>query len=350
MAHYLAPQGETAGYDVDHKLAPGSVWRMRILVSQRRDIVLWGGADLGVTSNNPSVVPNDGFQENMSRSDGLRYLSLLGRTPGTTMLEASQGGAVWCSLQVQVGQADLTSNPVPSAPITFDLPFNAGPGGPFPLSGSIPFAVGISTVVRIPIPGTRNLCIEFFPRNYKGTSTSTLFIQDLTGKIHLRLDHGPNTVTKTIDYHWNVGSKQKGGMQAEFGIKDHQVLGPGGQTIFKAAKYFRWGGRVLVVIGVTLDVIAVVQSSTPLRTASQAVAGWAGAWAGCRVVGAFGAGVGTALEPGLGSAVGGVVGCIIGGAIGYTAASEVAAHVYDWADGTLFTPLPELAGLPSTPF
>jgi hypothetical protein len=75
--------------------------------------------------------------------------------------------------------------------------------------------------------------------------------------------------------------------------------------------------------------------------ASQAVAGWAAAWAGCKVVGAFGAGFGTGLEPGGGTAVGGFVGCIIGGAVRYYAASEVAGEVYDWADGALFTPLPE---------
>jgi len=37
----------------------------------------------------------------------------------------------------------------------------------FPMSGSIPIALGAPSVVRIPVPGTRNLCIEFFPRNYK---------------------------------------------------------------------------------------------------------------------------------------------------------------------------------------
>jgi hypothetical protein len=32
MAHFLKPSGgSAAGYDVDGKLAPGSVWRMRIL-------------------------------------------------------------------------------------------------------------------------------------------------------------------------------------------------------------------------------------------------------------------------------------------------------------------------------
>jgi hypothetical protein len=348
MAHYLAPPGQTAGYDADNRLAPGSLWRMRILVNQRRKVVLWGGMNLTVKSNNPLVVPNDAFQEDMSPANGLRYLSLLGKGAGTTMLEASLGTGVWCALQVHVGDVDLTANPVPMEPFKFDIPFDHGPGGLFPISGSIPVAIGAAAVIRIPVPGTRNLAIEFFPRNYKGQSTSTLFIQDLTGKIHLRLDHGPNVVTKTVDYHWNAGSKQKGGMQADFGIRDHQVLGPGGRSLYKFAKYFRWGGRVLVVVGATVDVISIVQSSNPLKTASQVVAGWAGAWAGCKVVGAFGAGVGTGLEPGVGTAIGGLVGCVIGGAAGYTAASATMGHVYDWGEGALFHRLPEVSGYPAT--
>lgn len=32
MAHYFAPSGQTGGYDIDNKLAPGSVSGMRILV------------------------------------------------------------------------------------------------------------------------------------------------------------------------------------------------------------------------------------------------------------------------------------------------------------------------------
>ncbi|HKQ70774.1 MAG TPA: hypothetical protein VJT73_15615 [Polyangiaceae bacterium] len=316
---------------------------MRILTGQRRDVILWGGTSLTVTSNNPSVVPNDGFQESASRSDGLRRLGLLGKKPGTAMLEAKMGGSIWCSLQVQVGDVDLTANPVTST-LKFDSPFNTGPGGKFPVSGSVPTAFGLPTVVRIPVPGTRNLAIEFFPRNYGGKSTSTLFIQDLTGKIHLRLDYGPNVATKTVDYHWNVGNKQKGGMQADFGIKDHAVAGKSGQALYKFAKYYRWGGRVLVVVGATFDVIEVVQSDHTLRTATQKVAAWAGAWAGCKVVGAFGAGVGTAVEPVLGTAIGGIVGCVIGGYAGYTAASETAGDVYDWSERTIFKPLPQMQG------
>jgi hypothetical protein len=101
---------------------------------------------------------------------------------------------------------------------------------------------------------------------------------------------------------------------------------------------------VLLVVGITVDIISIVQASNRLKRASEVVAGWAGAWAGCKVVGAWGAAIGTPEAPGLGTAVGGFVGCIIGGAAGYFAASGAAGVVYDWAEDTLFAPLPEMRG------
>jgi hypothetical protein len=208
-----------------------------------------------------------------------------------------------------------------------------------PLSGGIPYAVGQASVVRIPVPGTNGLCIELRPRGWvpQGGSTSTLFFQDPTGKRHLRLDYGYNVKTRTIDYHWN----QKG-THAQFGIPDHAPAGTAGEVAYKAAKYFRYAGRVLIVVGVAVDVVSIVQASKPMRRASQVVAGWAGAWAGCEVIGAGGAALGTLASP-LGTAVGGIGGCIIGGIGGYYGGSAVAGEVYDWAENTFFTPLPEVA-------
>lgn len=203
-----------------------------------------------------------------------------------------------------------------------------------PLSGGIPYVVGQASAVRI--PGTNGLCIEFRPRGWvpQGGSTSTLFFQDPTGKRHLRLDYGYNVTTKTINYHWNQKSTH-----GTFGINDHAIVGRAGQWTYTAAKYFRYSGRVLIVVGVAIDVVSIVQASKPLRRATQVVAGWAGAWAGCKVVGAGGAAVGTLASP-LGTAVGGVGGCIIGGLGGYWAASSAAGVVYDWGEDTFFTPLP----------
>lgn len=216
------------------------------------------------------------------------------------------------------------------------------PVGDAPMAGSIPYAVGQASIVRIPIPGSHGLCIEFRPR-FPGDwrplagTTSTLFFQDLEGKRQLRLDYGHNPRTKTIDYHWN----QEGTLR-QFGIATHTPLGAGGRAAYQAAKYFRYAGRVLVVAGVTIDIVSIVRASTPLRRASQVVAGWAGAWIGCKVVGAGGAAIGTAASP-IGTAVGGTVGCIIGGFGGYAGASTLAGGVYDWSEGTFFTPVSQVS-------
>jgi hypothetical protein len=69
-----------------------------------------------------------------------------------------------------------------------------------PVSGGIPYAVGMPSVVRIPIPNTNGLCIEFRSRGFvpRGHSTSTLFFQDVSGKRHLRLDYGYTSELKPL--------------------------------------------------------------------------------------------------------------------------------------------------------
>jgi hypothetical protein len=212
-------------------------------------------------------------------------------------------------------------------------------GSDAPLSGAVPFAAGpgMASVVRIPVPGTKGLAVELSPRGFvpQGGSTSTVFIQDVTGKRHLRLDYGYNIKTKTIDYHWN----QKGTFNT-FGINDHTPVGKVGQVAYKAAKYLKWGGRVLLVVGIATDVWSIVKSSKPLRRTAQVVGGWAGAWGGCEAGGAALGAAGTFIEPGGGTAVGGILGCIGGGIGGYIFGSKVGGMVYDWAEDTLFSPLP----------
>lgn len=204
-------------------------------------------------------------------------------------------------------------------------------GHDIPMSGGIPFAVGLASAVRIPIPGTSGLAIELSPRGRgipRGGSTSTLFFQDSGGKRHLRLDYGFNSRTNTIDYHWN----QKGTF-ADFSIADHSVAGRSGSATYHTAKYFRHAGRVVGVAGMAIDIVSIVQASQSLKRASEVVGGWAGAWAGCKVIGAGGAAIGTLASP-VGTAAGGLGGCIIGGIGGYRAGSILASEVYDWAEGT----------------
>jgi hypothetical protein len=205
-----------------------------------------------------------------------------------------------------------------------------------PLSGAVP-AGGLASVIRIPLPGPGNLAIELSPRNFKGKSTSTLFIQDATGKRALRLDYGYNVKSKTVDYHWN----QKGTFK-DFGIADHTTVGRGGAALYEGARAFKYVGRTLLVVGAVVDLISIVQANNPLRRSTQVVSAWAMAWLTAEGAGELGAGIGTAIEPGGGTAVVGLVFAFGGGIAGYWAGEKAGAEVYDWAASTVFRRLPEV--------
>jgi hypothetical protein len=321
----------------DFRLIPGqagvtcSASIFVISSSDQVDIALWGGGprgeDLIVVAQNPELLDvYDLTYVAVPLGDHSRRIRLKAKGYGQTILQARLGpqGASWADANIVVDGTVMAQGDMRAA---HDAPLN----------GAIPVGVGMGAVVRIPVPGTGGLAVELTPRGWtpKGGSTSTLFVQDIAGKRNLRLDYGYNVKTKAIDFHWN----QKG-TYSEFGIADHSVAGAGGEALFKGAKYFRYGGRVLLVAGAAIDVYSIVVASNPLRQATKVAAGWVGAWAMCKVVGAGGAYAGTAVEPGLGTAVGGVVGCAVGGFIGYVGFSEGAAYAYDWADGTTFSPLP----------
>lgn len=203
-----------------------------------------------------------------------------------------------------------------------------------PWTGAVPTSMGLASVVRIPLPGSRGLAIEFRPRNFKGKSTSTVFIQDKAGRRMLRLDYGYNVKSKTVDYHWN----QKGTFDT-FNIADHTTVGRGGVALYRSAQAFRYAGRVLLVVGVAVDTVSIVQADRPLRRATQVVSAWAAAWAGAEGAGAIGAAIGTIVEPGGGTVVVGVVFAIGGGIAGYWAGEKAGAEIYDWGNAK-FAPLP----------
>ena len=202
-----------------------------------------------------------------------------------------------------------------------------------PISGLTPASLGAASVLRIPVPRTNGLGIELTPRGWtpKGGSTSSLFIQDLTGKRHLRLDFGYNKASGSVEWHWN----QKG-TNANFGINNHTPVGSFEQALGVSAKYYKYAGRMLLVAGIVIDLYSIVTSSRPLRRSVQVVSGWAAGGAACEAVGAGGAELGTAIAPGLGTAVGGLIGCAIGAFIGYRAAGAATGYLYDWAEGTVF--------------
>jgi hypothetical protein len=102
MAHFIKPPTSTEmDYDADNKLAPGSLWRVRVPLGDRRKVALWGDYGLKVTSNNNVVVPNNRIGE--SRSGDLRIFELFGQTLGYSNLEArDQYGALAVFVQIWV--------------------------------------------------------------------------------------------------------------------------------------------------------------------------------------------------------------------------------------------------------
>ena len=257
------------------------------------------------------------------------------------------------------GQAHPTQGGDDRSPVA---PARAAYGSPSPAAkpehdpgdvewkGSVLVAPGMASVIRIPIPGTKGLCLQLdAPGGYKGSTSTLFFVEDPTKKAGrmLRLDYGPRPTTvngqkvMVIDYHWN----QKSTMD-QFGIPDHTPTSAAGRYLYKGAKYFKYGGRMLLVVGVAFDIVSIVQANKPLKRASEVVAGWAGGWLGCKMIGAGGGYVGGLMGsefPVVGNAVGAALGalggCVVGGVGGYFAGSEAAGVAYDWAEDTSFAPL-----------
>ena len=211
-----------------------------------------------------------------------------------------------------------------------------------PASGAIPLTGGLGSVVRIPLPGTDGLAVELKPRGWtpKGGTTSTLFIQDMAGKRHLRLDYGFNKSTGTVNYHWNQAKMNPTAPGAKFPITNHQPAGKGASVLYHGSKVYRWLGKRLIVVGAVIDIYSIVQAENKSRQLFKVVSGWGGAYLGCKVVGGAGGIIGTFIEPGGGTAVGAGIGCFAGGIGGYWGFSWAAGELYDWTEGTVFRPLP----------
>jgi len=104
MAHFFRPDGGAAAdYHIDGRLAPNSIWRVRIGVGATLQVGLWGGKDLWVRSSNPGIVPNNGF--NRSDQGDLTFLTLTAASTGDCKLEVGQGSGVWITLEISAGTA-----------------------------------------------------------------------------------------------------------------------------------------------------------------------------------------------------------------------------------------------------
>lgn len=134
MAHFEKPQWAPAGdYDVDNKVAPGSISVVRIPLGKRRSIALSGGKDLWIRSTDANVVPGNDLQEQPLGK--YRIFNLLGRTSGICRIETGQGTSVWTRVQVQVGTVKVAAVP---ARARFVLPDNMPRGaGRFNAAGDL---------------------------------------------------------------------------------------------------------------------------------------------------------------------------------------------------------------------
>lgn len=220
-----------------------------------------------------------------------------------------------------------------------------------PVAGSIVVPPGVASLVHIPVHGTalpnlpKGLVLTLQPPSGYKASTSSIFIRNPEdtryGKPGLRLDYGLNKATGQIDYHWNV----EGGARARTrfpNITNHMQAGPEGAALHWGARAFRIAGRVFVVTGAVLDGISIVIADRPWRRSLQVVSAWAAAGVVATQIGRAGAAIGTFIEPGGGTAIGGGIGAVLGGFVGYISAEAAAGYVYDFAEGTIFRPVPRV--------
>jgi RHS repeat-associated protein len=188
---------------------------------------------------------------------------------------------------------------------------------------------GIPAMVSIPAPGTGGLSVSMWPNGWTPASgsTSVLFIQNATGKVHLRLDSGFNKPMGVNNVHWN----QKGTLPL-FGINNHTPAGTWGQALYAGARTYRLVGTGLVAVGAGMDAFAMATSARPMLEATRIAGGWTGAIIGAKGLGAAGAAIGSAV-PGAGTATGALVGGAIGGAAGYFGGSQAAYGLWKWIVG-----------------
>lgn len=94
----------------------------------------------------------------------------------------------------------------------------------------------------------------------------------------------------------------------------------------KVVRCVKWGGKVLIVVGVATDVYEVYRAKNKVKAVVTKVGGWAGAWAGATAAGIVFAPAEAA--PGPGTVVHGAV--IIGsGVVGYFVGSATTRKVYE---------------------
>lgn len=182
MAHFFVPGGaDKSLYSETGEGGFTHAWKLTIAVDASARIGLWGGDDLDVNSNNPGVIST--FERGAAPGQD-RFISITGRRPGTTMLEARRNGsAPWCALQVEV------TAPKPKAVYqTIEIAFVSGfvEG----LSGKASPQVGSAIQTIVDEPG------KFYTAYLKGTAQGFLdggteLVEALVALKALAIEVGP---------------------------------------------------------------------------------------------------------------------------------------------------------------
>jgi hypothetical protein len=105
MANFFQPRDEPAElYGNTTEGGYAHPWKITVKAGGSGRIGLWGGYDrempLVISSNNPGIIDWD--EAPVTPAGGDRFIRIMGRVPGFTILDASSGHAVWCSIQVEV--------------------------------------------------------------------------------------------------------------------------------------------------------------------------------------------------------------------------------------------------------
>ncbi|MBU0578248.1 S-layer homology domain-containing protein, partial [Patescibacteria group bacterium] len=213
---------------------------------------------------------------------------------------------------------------------------------------SVGVGAGMATRTTAPVYGmgtpytwTMDLGGSYITQIYQTNNPSKYIALDY----HL---HETGPMAGTSNFHFN----QKG-VYADWGVSNHQVIGPDDLTIngkgvpVNVGKGLRYVGAAGLVIGAATDAYNIYESEDRGRDTTKVVGGWTGAWAGATAFASIGAStgawiggmacgtvtLGAAAIPCavIGGSVGGFIGGMFGGVTGYLGGSYAGEEAYDAA-------------------
>jgi hypothetical protein len=212
---------------------------------------------------------------------------------------------------------------------------------------------GTGELARVDVEAARRLGAQFFEQGdvmghlerigvqiteelakARATGRGGTYIKGLQGR--LRALEAAKAYARTFAEGQGVGRIPGGAITKVRGSNLASAVA-GEQALRFGIKAFRYGGRVMIVVGAVMSVERVVNApeGQHARVATQEVGGWAFSLAGAEAGAGGGAALGAALgiETGPGAVAFAVLGALVGGAIGFFGGEEAADKMYDLAEG-----------------